>query len=227
MLLNKITNFYLVIIHKILDLIFPRYCSGCQQAGTWLCPGCLSKIPISWSESGDNIFSVFDYDNKTIKKSIWSLKYKRALDLAQIFAPLLAINLLDELADKLITSEKIILLPVPLSPRRFRQRGYNQAQELAKQMQAINPQQFELKNDLLKKIKNTPTQVSLQSRAQRLSNLKQAFAIKEHKAYAPNQVFVIVDDVSTTGATINEIRHALKHHGYTQTYGLVIARSDG
>jgi predicted amidophosphoribosyltransferase len=143
-------------------------------------------------------------------------------------------TLLEELADKLI-SGPIILIPAPLSKARRRTRGYNQAEELAQQMVTFNPQQFSLETNLIKKTKDTPTQVSIKNRAERLANLKGAFIVNPNCAIsnlkAPRDwishnsgtIFVIIDDVSTTGATIGEIRQILKKAGINRTYGLVLA----
>ncbi len=170
-----------------------------------------------------------------MKQAIWALKYKRAIDLGETFARALSDTLLEELADILLLppdlkgaqglagETKIILIPVPLSSARRRARGYNQAEELAKQMVAINPEQFVLEKNLVKKIKDTPTQVSLRDRAKRLANLKNAFTLKRPIQYERGQIFVIIDDVATTGTTIGEIRRLLEKAGYRRIYGLVLA----
>jgi len=74
---------------------------------------------------------------------------------------------------------------------------------------------------LVHKIKNTPTQVSVKDRAERLKNLSGAFQLSS--ANLTGRIVVIIDDVSTTGATINEIRHILKPTGASKVYGLVVA----
>jgi len=144
-------------------------------------------------------------------------------------------TLLEELADTLLSSGAIILIPAPLSPARRRSRGYNQAEELAKQMVRLNPEQFVMEAKLIKKIKNTPTQVSLRDRAKRLANLKGAFVVSPNCAIsnlkAPRDwishslgtIVVIIDDVSTTGTTIGEIRRLLEKAGFHHIYGLVLA----
>ncbi len=141
-------------------------------------------------------------------------------------------TLLGELEDELIiTSATIILIPTPLSPARLRSRGYNQSEELAKQIARLNPEQFVVRADIIKKIKNTPTQVSIKNRAQRLANLKNAFALSptarlnlaEKGSALRAKIFIIIDDVSTTGATINEIRRLFRLVGARHVYGLVVA----
>lgn len=224
-------NFFKPIIHiyptrlwrDVLDLFFPRYCFGCRKEKTRLCPSCLSNLPRSFSSGEDKIFSVFDYNSPIIKQAIWSLKYKRAIDLAETFARALSDTLFEELAEEMVAADMIVLIPTPLSSARQRTRGYNQAEELAKQMMTINPGQFLLEKNLVRKTKDTPTQVSLRDRAKRLANLKNAFSLKTPIHYEKNQIFVIIDDVATTGTTIGEVRRLLEKAGYYRVYGLVLA----
>lgn len=264
---KRIIHSYQTIIKNCLDLLFPRRCFGCQKEKTRLCQTCLSNLPRSFCSGEEKIFSVFDYNSPIIKQAIWALKYKRAIDLTETFARAMSDTLFEELADGLVLSPrnspssfspsnlkedqglageaKIILIPVPLSRARYHQRGYNQAEELAKQMVKLNPEQFALETSLVKKIKDTPTQVSLRDRAKRLANLKGAFEVrpwptgfkvglqgarKSNFETANGQVIVIIDDVSTTGATINEIRQLLQKAGpagggvnHHRIYGLVLA----
>ncbi len=210
-----------------LDLLFPRHCLGCDQNGIWLCQNCLAHLPRSYSPTENKIFSVFEYGSPVVKQVIWRLKYKQTLELAEVLAKPLVDVLLEELEDELLVTPKIVLIPVPLSSRRLRSRRYNQAEKLAKQMALINPDQFKVRIDLVRKIKDTPTQVSIKNRSERLANLKGAFAF-----HLPDlgltqglagKVVVIIDDVSTTGATINEIRRLVQRAGGHHVYGLVVA----
>ncbi len=239
----RLTNFFKQFIHtyaKILttslDLLFPRHCFGCGREKTRLCSRCLANLPRSFCSGEEKIFSVFDYNSPIIKQAIWALKYKRGIDLAETFARAMSDTLFEELADELVLPSRtdlkapqgrslmpITLIPVPLSKKRFRERGYNQAEELAKQMVALNPEQFVIETSLVKKVKDTPTQVSLRDRAKRLANLKGAFEVANWPLASSNTIFVIIDDVSTTGTTIGEIRRLLREAGYYRVYGLVLA----
>ncbi|MFA6254181.1 MAG: ComF family protein [Candidatus Paceibacterota bacterium] len=215
-----------------LDFLFPRKCLGCDKNGTWLCPACLDRLPRSYSPTEDKIFSVFEYGTPVMKQVIWRLKYKRSLELAETLARPMYETLIEELCEKSYfvqlspTSHqpqaKIILIPAPLSPARYRSRGYNQAEELARQIARLNPDQFEVRTDIIKKIKDTPTQVSIKNREARLKNLKDAFVVR-YPISQNKTIFVIVDDVSTTGATISEIHQLLARSGCRNVYGLVVA----
>jgi len=224
---RKLINFFHSFIHNSLDLIFPRRCFGCRKDGSRLCLECLNKLPRFWSNE-DRIFAVFDYDSPIIKQAIWALKYKNATDLAEILARPMMDILLSELEEELVTTtEKIILIPVPLSRARFRLRGYNQSEELARRIYQLNPNQFSLNTSLVKKVRETPSQVSLRNREERLRNLRGAFVtqIDTCQTIPKDKILVIIDDVSTTGATISEIRKVLAQAGLKRVYGLVIAHN--
>jgi ComF family protein len=113
-----------------------------------------------------------------------------------------------------------LLLPLPLSPERLKQRGYNQALLLARQLNAPKTHA-----DVLLRIKHTPAQHTLK-RAQRLSVLNDAFAVEPLLADAlKGRRVVLVDDVMTTGASLYAAARVLKAAGAVSIAGLVIART--
>jgi len=202
-------------------LLFPVSCLSCKKKGIRLCFDCLAKIPPPKSEIA-GIISLFDYRNEIIKKAIWLIKYKgQAAELIPILAQAAFDRVLPTL-EELKTFENFenpILIPVPLSAKREKERGYNQASLLAKELAKL------LHLPLLpvvKKIKETPTQVSRQSRTERLQNLKGCFLVS-----APEKVkgknILIVDDVTTTGATIGEVKRILLAAGAKKVRGLTVA----
>ena len=111
MKLCQLTNFFRRIIHTSLDFLFPRRCFGCRREKTRLCSRCLNQIPRYQIKDENQILAVFDYDSPVIKQAIWSLKYKRATDLAEILARPMMEAILEELSDQLVTTnQKIILI---------------------------------------------------------------------------------------------------------------------
>ena len=113
------------------------------------------------------------------------------------------------------------VLPMPLSPERLRQRGFNQAFLLARELapQLVN-------NTLLLRIQDTPAQSSL-PRRERLANVEHAFAIEPLQRHRlKGKRIVLVDDVMTSGASINAAAHALKQAGAQHVTALVFARTD-
>jgi ComF family protein len=121
------------------------------------------------------------------------------------------------------------LLPIPLSPERLQQRGFNQALEIAKHLLKdysgpSAPRARLLAHHLLR-TRDTPAQVGL-TREQRLRNMQHAFAIEPSLAsHIHNARVVLVDDVTTTTATLSAAAAALKAAGTSQVVGLVFART--
>ena len=111
------------------------------------------------------------------------------------------------------------IIPVPLHPKRIRQRGYNQATLLAKPLSkalALPLDKFQVK-----RTRYTPAQSQLHKKA-RLKNMKNAFSCKKDLPY---QHVAIVDDVMTTGSTLNTLAHCLKQNGVSRVDVWVIART--
>lgn len=114
-----------------------------------------------------------------------------------------------------------LLLPMPLSSQRLRERGYNQAWLLAHQLGASKA-----RPDLLLRIKDTPAQHTLK-RSLRLSVLNDAFAVEPLLAHAvQHRHVVLVDDVMTTGASLHAAARVLQAAGASQVSALVIARTE-
>jgi len=129
-----------------------------------------------------------------------------------------------------LLAENDLIVPVPLAPRRLAERGYNQAWEIAKALRRLGLRRGHSVPDpcaqALLRQGDSPDQRTL-SREQRWHNLRQAFRV--HPAHQPdlaNQRILLVDDVSTTGATLQMAALALRQAGAAQVDGLVFARTD-
>ena len=117
------------------------------------------------------------------------------------------------------------LVPVPLSPGRLVSRGYNQAWELVKALRALQPDSPPGLANALVRLGDAPDQHSL-PREEGLRNLRGAFAAHpDHVARLVGRKVLLVDDVSTTGATLRSAAFALRQAGATQVQALVIART--
>ncbi len=212
------------IINKILDLIFPEKCFGCGKSKFLLCPKCARKL-LSSPHKKDGILSATSYKSKIIKKAIWTLKYKKSKRVAKPLAELIHTRLSPMIEAGLPS----LIIPIPLSKTRLRQRGFNQAKLIAQCLSDMPAQagklgpNFCVLDNVLYKNEDTISQVEIKNRAERLRNLKGAFSVKNSKLIKNRKIFII-DDVSTTGATINEARRALKKAGAKEIIGLVVAR---
>lgn len=121
-----------------------------------------------------------------------------------------------------------LVVPIPLTPARLAQRGYNQAWELVKALRRQRPRESgspQVAPDLLLRLLEAPQQHRL-SREQRLSNLQGIFALHPQRPHRVERAHVLlVDDVMTTGATLHAAAQALRQAGAAQVSALVFART--
>ncbi len=225
------------------DLFFPKFCFNCGKEGYYLCPDCLSLIDVLEEQycpicqkrviDGktclgcrsktriDGVYSAVSYQNKLIKKLISRFKYRPFIkDLSKTLASLIITHFyLSNKLDFLIT-EKSILVPVPLAQKKLKLRGFNQSEEIARELsQSLK---IPLVNNALIKIKNTQAQTEL-SKEQRKENIKGAFFCKDKEQVKDKKIFLI-DDVFTTGATMEECAKVLKFAGAREVWAITVAR---
>lgn len=218
-------NYLSKIFNVVLNFVFPTQCIVCGQKDTHLCLNCLSVIPLAQNDPSDSIISVFNYKNPTIKKALWMLKYENKRDLAKNLAIVAHDVLLEELADLAIAKNftNPLLVPIPLSEKRFKERGYNQSELLAKELIAKDgSNSFTLATDVLYKTKDTKHQAEIKDRKDRLVNLKDCFTVKNAEKILKRNI-ILIDDVTTTGATLKEAKKVLKLAGAKKILTLTIA----
>lgn len=148
---------------------------------------------------------------------IWQLKYRGRTGNA-VYLAILLTDYLKNLGIKLKNYE---VLPVPLSKKRGRSRGYNQAQIIAKIVAANLGLQL---SSAVSKIKDTPAQAETKDWEERKKNLENCFAVANLES-VKDKNFIILDDVFTSGATLNEIARTLKNAGARRILGLVVAKA--
>lgn len=208
----------------ILDILFPRRCLSCGEKGRLACDNCLSKL--SPPLKNKIALAVWSYDEPLVRKIIWKLKYSGLSSLADELSPHLLNLILEEVSERAAFSgAKILVIPVPLSTKRQKARGYNQAARLAQSLAKLLPDYLDYAPHLLLKIKDTESQVKMKSRAARLHNLRGAFTVPE-PAKIEGRNILIIDDVLTTGATIEEVTKTLKAAGAGDTLAAVLAHGE-
>ncbi len=184
----------------------PR-CGKPQLSGI-LCPGC-----VSWQVEIDGIRSPFRFDG-VIRQAIHQLKYRNLRALAVTLAKLMQ----DYLATNPLPGE--VLVPVPLHPKRTRERGYNQSSLLAKELSKLTG--LPVVDDCLIRQRYTPPQARTPTVDERRSNVANAFTC--HGSRLQDRQVLLIDDVSTSGATLDTCATALKAAGAATVWGLVLAR---
>lgn len=167
-----------------------------------------------------NILVLFDYQNKIVRLIVKSIKYKNNWSLRKRIAIFLYEEIVEISSEiSLFSGKTPILLPIPMSKKEKRERGFNQCEELCKEIKKLD-NNIEISYHALKKIRETSRQTHLDRRG-REKNLKGAmmadgFAVR-------HRPIIILDDVFTTGASFNEARRALLAAGAYSVYGVFIA----
>jgi ComF family protein len=116
------------------------------------------------------------------------------------------------------------MVPIPMHPKKQKRRGFNQTQLLGKSLSLIT--KIPLATNLLKKTKNTVPQMQVKNRNKRKDNIKKAFSVNQKKL-SPRVLskrIILIDDVTTTGATLNSCAQTLKQAGFQEIVGVVIAK---
>ncbi len=214
-----------------LDAILPRECLGCGKMGELLCPQCLERIDRPGLPKSGSVFAAAAYGDEFAKKAIWTLKYKKAKLLAEPLAELMYKRFFLGHQHPLNTqsSKKTewLIVPIPLSKKRLRERGFNQseliADRLAEKIRKREKIPIETAVNILQKIKDTPPQARMNNKEERLANLQNAFAAKNRHLMAGKNI-IILDDVTTTGATLKEAKRTLREAGAKKTVCMVVAR---
>ena len=151
-----------------------------------------------------------------VRNLIHDFKYNKRTYLRRPLADWLA----ETLDDPRMSVDPIdAFIPVPLHSRRKRERGFNQAELLAEQLSAATQIPILLS---LRRTRHTQTQTSF-DRAERMENLHDAFQVRNNAA-VQNKHLVLVDDVLTTGSTLNECARTLMHAGAASVRAICVAR---
>ncbi|MGD9129439.1 MAG: ComF family protein [Candidatus Woesebacteria bacterium] len=208
-------------IERLLDLIFPKFCVSCGKLFCFICENCYQKInfiPMSIRielEPAylDQLFVAANYQDP-ISKLIKTLKYQGVKNIAQLLGTMFWENSYFPKMD-LITA-------VPIHQKRLRERGFNQSELIARKLASLAGIPY---LGILKKGKHSKRQASSKNREQRLSQLIGSFSLstKPKPISYLNKSIIIVDDVITTGATLNECAKVLKKVGLKKVIGLAVA----
>lgn len=182
------------------------------------------------------LLSALDYDDPLINELIKSFKYGFISEIGRTLSGLtveflklheiISRNKKGELRVWKKKPESFLLVPVPLHRRRQNWRGFNQAEILAELLGKNLA--VKVRSDILTRSKNTTPQAELETREKRFQNIAGVFAIKNTgELFSPDgkiKIAVLIDDVSTTGATLNECARVLKAAGVKQVYAITAAR---
>jgi len=221
----------------VLDLLYPPRCVNCASTEDWFCNNCLNQMalitppvcqrcgtPLSNSQCKecahnplyaiDGIRSASYFEDNPIRSAIHFLKYRDHKAVASILGQILA----DTYGNYQFQAD--VIVPVPLHSARYKERGYNQCELLVKRL-AVNLD-LPLDTTTLQRTRMTKSQMTL-GISERHQNVKEAFACRDDQL-AGRRV-LLVDDVCTTGSTLDACAAALKGSGATSVWGLTLARA--
>lgn len=224
---------------RLLDLLFPPRCPFCDEITfEGVCEFCRKKVtmvtdpfcmkcgkPVTdrtreYCEDCTSMRHGFEsgrallvYDDM-VRHSIYHFKYASRKEYAKVYAKMMGQNFKQYVEQ--ISPD--ILIPVPLHKKRMKKRGYNQAQLVAKCLE--KEWGIPCRADLVRRTKNTRPQKEL-DRAERQNNLKKAFKIIENDVKL--KTIILIDDIYTTGSTMDALAEALLQNGAAKVYFVTIA----
>lgn len=234
----------------LLDAFFPRFCLACnlllppEKPSAYLCSVCARAIPVPsttrcafctnpaiggntcrWcitSHALDVLLVAADYSKNLTVRIVKALKYRFARHVAFDMGELMASHLKSRLKRLKLTKDSTIIVPIPLHSKRLRWRGFNQADLLASHI--ATKLSLPYQSDVLQRLKSTAPQADIEDRQSRIANMKDMFAIADHSLDLKDKIIVLVDDVSTTGSTLDNAARVLKSAGAKCVIGFVFAR---
>jgi ComF family protein len=218
-----------------LDLLYPQWCIGCGREGDYICSSCRQSLSlitppvcpicgrpqpdgilcyscIDWTGEIDGVRSPFIFDG-IMRQAIHELKYRNLRALAILLAELL----FDYIMENPVPAE--VLVPVPLHRKRWRERGYNQSGLLARELGKLSG--LIVVDDCLVRRQHTLPQARSASVSERRNNVVGAFTCRDGRLEGKR--VLLIDDVTTSGATLNACAGALKSAGAASVWGLVMA----
>lgn len=226
----------------LLNILFPKHCAGCRKLGVYICNDCAKALRHSAYQSCivcgkphiygithaacrkkwgvDAHLHIFHY-NTPLKRIIASVKYHAYVDALHWLLWRFRLDIYEHIClwrNLKLVSEGTIVIPIPLHRKRLRQRGFNQSDVVAKALCEITG--LELRH-LLTREKNTVQIAKLPHDNTRAKQIKGAFVCVDAKP-VPESV-ILVDDVVTTGATVQEAAKTLKRAGVERVLVFSIA----
>jgi ComF family protein len=233
------------LLAKTLDCIFPPKCVICgkyiekkdefeslcnscfysiETYSGFSCPQCEKRIPDIKNichRKNYLLISACNYKDKKIEKMIQSFKYDRIISLSKPLTRLVISSLSTVITSLPFYIETSFLVPIPISKSRLRERGFNQTELIVKELITYIPE-LEINTTILKRKKSLSAQAKTHSREERKNRMHNSFEADKKNG---KENIILVDDIFTTGATIEDAIRALKEVGYKRIVVLTIART--
>src|ERR1035437_1944852 len=206
-------NYLNSIFEYFLDFLFPKSL-GLEILENMSTTTLLNTLPQAREIKDEQMIILFDYKNENVKTLIWELKYKGNRKIAKKLALIIIDVLEHELAERALFEnfQNPLLVPIPIADKRRRARGWNQTEILAEEIEKLNTNNlFSYAPNILTKTHYTASQARTHAtKRERDENLKNSMQASDE---ATGRCIIILDDVSTSGATFTEAKRALKQAG--------------
>jgi len=211
----KVSNDYFLCNKCLASLRYIKHpCKKCSEDlndFTDYCRNCKDKV-----RNFDRVISSLVYDG-VAKNLVYKFKYSGQ----KYIADCISVFMLNKIKSSDILNKIDLVLPVPLSEERFKSRGFNQAEILS--LKISRELNIEHNSSVLKRVKATPTQTNL-NKVERAENLLNAFEVAD-SSLIKGKTILVIDDIITTGATLDEISKVLKNKGAKSVYGLTFCHT--
>ena len=216
------------LIEAALNFLYPPKCSICNKLDkNYICNSCYKGLKVQERNELNKVqnkefnehFWLFEYKN-VIREKIIDYKFNDKSYVYRMFVELILKN------DEALNYIKLydIIVPVPIHKKRLKQRGYNQSELIAKDI--CKQLRLDCKANIIKKVKNIIAQSTL-NKEQRLENVKGAYKLNinsDDLPYLEGKKILLIDDVYTTGSTLNECAKVLKCINDVSVGALTIAK---
>jgi competence protein ComFC len=172
------------------------------------------SAPQSVSDLGEDTIAIFPYSDTQARDLIWELKYRKNNVLVKSLAAILLDVLRQELSDRALFDnfKTPLLIPMPMSKKRRLERGWNQTEAVCEALKDLDTENaFEYAPDILEKVRHTESQTELEKH-ERLNNLANSMKVRDPERLKDRNV-ILLDDVTTTGASFNEACRVLYASG--------------
>lgn len=205
------------ILDKFLSFLFPVKCFTCGKSEIVLCNECLKDFsravdaPLIW------VYPNYSFKDTRVKKIIHSIKYYHRKDL---ITPLVSGIITKKFKEHIMQFNDPIFIPIPMNTFRRYKRGYNHSELIAREFS--NQLNIPLRTDILIKSESTRQQSKLKYRKDRFKNIKNTFEIINQKNIL-NKHIILIDDVTTTGATFLSASETLRNAGFKNISAICIA----
>ena len=223
-------KFWESLLAQFIDLILPKETSV-KNLEKMTCKNFLESVTppeMTRAPNAVNAEALFCYKSPLVRKAIWEIKFQNNRKILKTVSEAASELLLPIVTDigTFDKGNKILLIPIPLSEKRYKERGYNQTGELAKEIiKALRRHEvsnIDLNEDVLKRVTDGEPQTKVRSRQRRLRNLQNAYIVSEPEKILSRRI-ILLDDVTTTGATLQAAATVIKTCKPTSLLCLAIA----